>query len=219
MVLPIWIGSNLEHNLRFIGFLRRIKDPNFESKSLKKTWLFVAVIAAWSLETEMSFILISLFQSLAYLRPHSCWQWWELRSVLHNLLLRSRGGRDTTTSINLNPVSLPSFNSPHPVFRCGTRVVKSRSPFSLPTKVPWNTKPFNISDSQKGSGRILISFNFFDAIPDKGFPACYHEMEKYYLKIKILGLRNLKSLGLLPVRRPFISSTSTHWSRERRNKL
>ena len=29
-------------------------------------------------------------------------------------------------------------------------------------------------------------------------------MEKYYLKIKILGLRNLKSLGLLPVKRPFI---------------
>lgn len=29
-------------------------------------------------------------------------------------------------------------------------------------------------------------------------------MESYELKIKVLGLRNLKSLGLLPVKRPFI---------------
>lgn len=54
------------------------------------------------------------------------------------------------------------------------------------------------------SGRILLSFNFFDALPGSGLPSCYPEMEKYFLKIKILGLRNLKSLGLLPVKRPFI---------------
>ena len=30
-------------------------------------------------------------------------------------------------------------------------------------------------------------------------------MEKYHITLRILGLRNLKSLGLFPVKRPFIS--------------
>lgn len=60
-------------------------------------------------------------------------------------------------------------------------------------------------DSNTNAGRILVSFNFFEnALPIKGLPPVYPEMEKYEMKIKILGLRNLKSLGLLPVKRPFI---------------
>ena len=116
---------------------------------------------------------------------------------------RREGHDNEHIKSTLNPVSLPSFNSPHPVFR-GMIVAKSRSPFSCQPKSPhqrealrlrfdwkglpsnWcpmesrkggssttrcnspspngsigNTKPFNLSDSQKGSGHILISFNFF----------------------------------------------------------
>lgn len=37
--------------------------------------------------------------------------------------------------------------------------------------------------------------NIFDLTP---------EMELYHIKIKVLGLRNLKSLGLIPVKRAFL---------------
>ena len=49
-----------------------------------------------------------------------------------------------------------------------------------------------------------MSFNFFEAKPITGFPSVEPETEKYTMTLRILGLRGLKSLGLLPIKRPFI---------------
>lgn len=62
----------------------------------------------------------------------------------------------------------------------------------------------NKIDSDTKSGRVLISFNYTSFKEGAEVPSITPEMESYELKIKVLGLRNLKSLGLLPVKRPFI---------------
>lgn len=45
---------------------------------------------------------------------------------------------------------------------------------------------------------------FFENLPMNFSPSIYPLMEKYYVTLRILGLRNLKSLGLFPVKRAFI---------------
>lgn len=53
-------------------------------------------------------------------------------------------------------------------------------------------------------GKILISFQFFNfSINPRDYELSL-PLEIYYIDIHLLGLRNLKSLGLLPVSRPFI---------------
>jgi len=55
---------------------------------------------------------------------------------------------------------------------------------------------------------VLISFNLFDDTFITGNPENLFkiepEMELFQIKIKVLGLRNLKSLGLIPVKRAFL---------------
>ncbi|KAL4446514.1 hypothetical protein ABPG74_001255 [Tetrahymena malaccensis] len=54
-------------------------------------------------------------------------------------------------------------------------------------------------------GRALVSMFFDDTVTSK--PQIYDlrpKLEKYRIQVKILGLRNLKSYGPMPVRRPYI---------------
>lgn len=59
-------------------------------------------------------------------------------------------------------------------------------------------------------GKILVSFNIFDEkviVENQGFLkklTILPEMDLFRVKLKVLGLRNLKSLGLIPVKRAFL---------------
>ena len=55
-VLPDWISKLLLDLFRIIGFLIRIKVPNFDWLSSKEKTPFSNLIIAWTLETEMSLI-------------------------------------------------------------------------------------------------------------------------------------------------------------------
>ncbi|KAL4472061.1 hypothetical protein ABPG72_007110 [Tetrahymena utriculariae] len=61
------------------------------------------------------------------------------------------------------------------------------------------------------SGKVLISFNIID---DDRSPLTQlrimPELETYEVSIKIFGLRNLKSSGLMPVKKPFIKINRNH---------
>ncbi len=58
--------------------------------------------------------------------------------------------------------------------------------------------------NQVNCGKILISFQFFNfSINPKEYELSL-PLERYFVNIQLLGFRNLKSLGLLPVSRPFI---------------
>jgi len=52
------------------------------------------------------------------------------------------------------------------------------------------------------SGRILVSFNFFKNEPVEEL-SIYPKMKQYDIKFRVLGMRDLKSLGLMPVKRAY----------------
>jgi len=61
-----------------------------------------------------------------------------------------------------------------------------------------------IIDKNSKSGKILACFVLFENKPLNWNPKITLEYEKYYLKMKILGLRGLKSMGIFPVKKAFI---------------
>jgi hypothetical protein len=58
-------------------------------------------------------------------------------------------------------------------------------------------------DRKFASGKVLISFSFFEFNP-LSLPSIYPEMVKYHVKVRVLGMRNLRSLGVIPVKKPFV---------------
>jgi len=65
--------------------------------------------------------------------------------------------------------------------------------------------PVSIGDSGTHFGKILLSFEAYSDISliPKNI-SIEPASKKYYMNMRILGMRNLKSLGILPVKRAFI---------------
>lgn len=72
----------------------------------------------------------------------------------------------------------------------------------LPERPEW----FDIKYGQDDltSGRILASFNFYEEPPLVILRQLSQPLQKYHVNIKVLGVRGLVSLGIIPVKRPFI---------------
>ncbi len=82
-----------------------------------------------------------------------------------------------------------------------------KNTLNMPTPVWINLR----YGKQKNCGRVLVSFNLFDYSSDiftstlnQLTPAIQLDSQKYHVKIRILGLRDLKSLGMLPVKNAFL---------------
>lgn len=54
------------------------------------------------------------------------------------------------------------------------------------------------------AGKVLVSFNFFENDSPNFLRSIAPKSVKHYIKIKLLGLRNLRSFGLLPVTKAFV---------------
>jgi len=66
----------------------------------------------------------------------------------------------------------------------------------------------------------LACFNLFDNKPLNWNPQIIADYEKFYVKMKIMGLRGLKSLGIFPVKKPFIKfDLNSLRSKEQREDL
>ena len=62
-----------------------------------------------------------------------------------------------------------------------------------------------LDQDKKGAGKVLLSFIILENVAMNYAPSIYPLIDKYHITLRILGLRNLKSLGLFPVKRPFIT--------------
>lgn len=83
----------------------------------------------------------------------------------------------------------------------------TKNKFDAPTPIWINLK----YGKQKNCGRVLVSFLLFD-YNNEIFKSNLRQLprqiqlksQKYHVKIRILGLRDLKSLGMLPVKNAFL---------------
>lgn len=66
-------------------------------------------------------------------------------------------------------------------------------------------KWYNVYNCGEKAGSVLVSFNYFESDPRGSFTSnIAPKTSRHYIKIKALGLRNLKSYGPLPVSKAFI---------------
>ena len=66
----------------------------------------------------------------------------------------------------------------------------------------------------------MACFNIFESKPLNWAPKIISDYEKYYVKMKILGLRGLKSMGIFPIKRAFIKfDLNSLRSKEQRHDL
>jgi len=70
----------------------------------------------------------------------------------------------------------------------------------------WGVFLIKNKDKNSSCGKILVSFYFDNALnlAQPLISELMPKLERYRIQLRILGLRNLKSNGVMPVKRPFI---------------